>query len=353
MSVEPEAPVHLTRRGRVVALFGVLAVVLGVAAIGGLLYLRSIGYLGDSEPGRKVELVIAEGASAQEIGELLEEKGVVPSATGFRLAVYVEGGGEGIQAGRYEINTGLSARDALATLVEEGPVIEFVSVTFPEGSWLTDFARILDEQTHLSGEKFLDLATSGRVRSKFQPDGLDDMEGLLFPSTYQVVESDDEASVLRRLVDQLDKEAEEVELEAKSQELGVTPYEAIVIASMIEGEASAAGDRDKIAAVIYNRLRDGMKLGIDATVLYALGEHKETLTVSDLAIDSPYNTRLYAGLPPTPIGAPGAASLEAAANPADGDWLYYVLADCDGHHFFTADYNEFLNQKADYQALDC
>lgn len=108
-----------------------------------------------------------------------------------------------------------------------------------------------------------------------------------------------------------------------------------------------------VARVIYNRLREGMTLGIDATVLYALGEHKDTLTESELAIDSPYNTRLVAGLPPTPIGAPGAASLEAAAQPAEGPWLYYVLADCEGNHAFSESYDEFLNNKAAYQQLSC
>jgi UPF0755 protein len=136
-------------------------------------------------------------------------------------------------------------------------------------------------------------------------------------------------------------------------EMGISVYEAIIVASMIEAEASVAGDRDKIAAVIYNRLDEGMTLGIDATVLYAIGEHKEELTVSDLEVDSPYNTRKYPGLPPTPIGAPGSASLEAALNPADGTWLYYVLADCEGNHAFSTSYDEFLQNKENYLALEC
>jgi UPF0755 protein len=238
-------------------------------------------------------------------------------------------------------------------LVEEGPVIEFVSITFPEGSWLTDFARTVDRETHLSAERFYELATSGRIRSKLQPEGVDTLEGLLFPSTYQVVEKDSERSVLTRLIQQMEKETDSIDFASKAEALGVSPYEALVVASMIEGEASAAGDRDKIARVIYNRIEQGMKLEIDATVLYALGEHKEELTRSDLEVDSPYNTRRYPGIPPTPIGAPGAASLAAAVDPAQGEWLYYVLADCDGNHFFTDDYNAFLRQKAEWQALDC
>jgi UPF0755 protein len=353
MTTEPNETVRLTRRGRVVILLIVLCILIVVPAIGGLVYLRTIGVFGDSHPGDKVEFTIDQGSNAKEIGELLEREGVVESALGFRIAVFMEGGAEGIQAGRYEIRAGLSARDALSALLDEGPFVEFVDVTFPEGSWLTDFARILDQDTHLSGDRFLKLADSGRVRSSLQPDDVSTLEGLLFPSTYQVVESDTERSVLKRLVQQMEKEATAADVESRSQELGLTPYEVVIVASMIEGEASAAGDRDKIAAVIYNRIEQQMKLEIDATVLYALGEHKTELTRSDLAIDSPYNTRLYPGLPPTPIGAAGAGSLAAAVDPADGDWLFYVLADCDGHHFFTPDYSAFLAAKADYQALDC
>lgn len=353
MKPEPEGTVQLTRRGRVVTLLLVVALLIGIPAIGGFVYLRSIGLLSASDPGETVKFVIEEGSSAETIGTILERNGVISSAMGFRIAVKLEGGGETIQAGRYELPTGLSARDALTSLIEEGPVIEFVSVTFPEGSWVTDFARTLDRNTHLSGERFLELATSGEIRSKYQPAEIDTLEGLLFPSTYQVVEKDTESSVLQRLVNEFDKQADAAGVMEGSATLGITPYEAVIIASMIEAEASAAGDRDKISAVIHNRIEEGMKLEIDATVNYALGEHKNELTVSDLAVDSPYNTRLYAGMPPTPIGAPGATSLEAAVAPADGDWLFYVLADCDGHHAFSVDYNDFLNDKAAYQALDC
>ena len=108
-----------------------------------------------------------------------------------------------------------------------------------------------------------------------------------------------------------------------------------------------------IARVIYNRIAANDLLGIDATVYYALGEHKPTLTSEDLAIESPYNTRKNAGIPPTPIGASGAASLRAAARPADGDWYYYVLNDCEGHHAFSVTAEEFAQDRSTYEALVC
>lgn len=342
----------LTRRGRVVAALSVLLGLVVVAAVGGFIYLRSIGVNASSDPGKKVEVVIPTGASAEKVGQLLEKQGVIESAFGFRVAAYLEGGWEEVQAGRYELPTGLSANDALASLVEEGPIVEFVTVTFPEGSWLTDFARILDENTHIDGDDFLRLTTRGKIASKYRPPDVATMEGLLFPSTYQIVESDDARSVAERLAAEFEKQADKVDF-SQAEALGVTPYEAITIASMIEAEAQVDEERPMVARVIYNRIAEGMKLEIDATVQYAIGEHKEELTVSDLEVDSPYNTRKFEGIPPTPIGAPGLASLEAALNPADGPWLFYVLNDCEGHHAFSKSYEEFLRNKEVYQGLEC
>lgn len=344
----------LTRRGKAFVFLLILFLLLGVPVVGGYVYLRSVGFYGESDPGKEVELRIPKGAGTQTIGRVLEEAGVIESAFGFRLATYFEGGVEDVQAGRYEIPTGLSPRDALAALIDSGPLgPKFVTVTFPEGSWLVDFAATLGKNTHLKEGKFLDIVENGKVSSSFKPSDVASLEGLLFPSTYHVVEKDTERSVATRLVQEMEKQTAKLDFTSKAEALGLTPYEALNVASMIEGEASVGGDRDKIARVIYNRLEQGIPLGIDATIIYALGEHRTELFESDLQIDSPYNTRLVQGLPPTPIGAPGLESLKAAVNPAEGDWLYYVLSDCEGHHAFSVDYNDFLRDKAAYQALDC
>jgi UPF0755 protein len=346
--------VSLTPRGRAFVVLLVLFLLLVLPVFGGFLYLRSIGFLGESDPGEKVRLVIPKGAGTQTIGKLLEESGVIESAMGFRLATYFGGGVEDVQAGRYEIPTGLIAKDALAALIDSGPLgADFVNVTFPEGSWLVDFAARVGEASHLSERKFLKIVENGQVESAYKPDDIATLEGLLFPSTYQVVKKDTEMSLATELVREMDKQLAKLDFEAKAEALGLTPYEGLIVASMIEGEASVGGDRDKIARVIYNRLDQGIALGIDATIIYALGEHRTELFESDLAIDSPYNTRLVQGLPPTPIGAAGLESLKAAVNPADGDWLYYVLSDCEGHHAFSEDYNDFLNDKNAYQQLEC
>jgi UPF0755 protein len=342
----------LTRRGRVVIALGVLALFAGGLAAGGFAYLRAIGLVGDSDPSGRVEVVVPRGASAADIGKLLEDRGVIPSAWGFRVAAYLEGSGGDIQAGRYILHRNLTARDALRALVGGPGVVDFVTVTFPEGSWLTDFARALGEQTHLSASKFLRLARSSAVRSSLQPESVETLEGLLWPSTYQIVERDDERSVLRRLVTEFEDRAAEIG-PARGGAVGRSTYEVVIVASMIEAEAKVQTERAKIASVIYNRLEAEMPLGIDATIAYAVGRRGGSLTSQELAVDSPYNTRLHVGLPPTPIGAPGSASLRAAIRPAQTELLYYVLRDCRGRHAFSDSYEEFLQDKAAYKALEC
>lgn len=343
----------MTRRGKVVVILFVLLGLLLVPAAGGYVYLRSVGFFGSSDPGPEVEFEIPNGSGAAEIGKILEDKRVIKSAFAFRLAAYFDGGAEDIQAGNYVLPTGLTARDALERLKGTGPAgQQYVTVTFPEGSWLTEMADRIDDDTHISGKKFLQLATSGAIRSSFLPEGVDTLEGLLFPSTYQVIEKDTAKSVVKRFAAQFEEQASTLDF-SKAAALGLSDYEIVIVASMIEAETRMDEERPKVAQVIYNRIRAGWTLGIDATVLYALGDRHAVLTQSALEVDSPYNTRRYTGLPPTPIGAPGSASLEAALNPADGPWMYYVLADCDGNHAFSTTDAEFLEDKAHYQTLDC
>jgi UPF0755 protein len=345
--------VSLTKRGRLLVVLGVFLAILGTPVLAANLYLRSVGVWGSSEQGDVVQVVVPEGAGVNEIGALLEEKGVIKSAFGFRIATFVGEGAENIQAGKYQMPRGLTAGDALDWLLGNSPEgEEFVNITFREGLWLTDFAAVLDRDTHLSGDKFLDMATGGEVRSQFQPQRVETLEGLLFPSTYQVVEKDTERTVLQRLIGEFETQVGSLDF-SPAKQLNLTKYDVIIVASMIEAETRVDSERPKVAQVIYNRLREGMALGIDATVIYALGEHKESLTQSDLEIDSPYNTRRYPNLPPTPIGAPGIESLKSALSPADGDWLYYVLADCEGDHAFSSSYDQFLQDKANYQGLEC
>lgn len=351
----------LTKRGRLTVFFGIIIVLFGGGFLAANIYLNNIGVWGSSDPGKPVIVEIPKGAGTEEIGTILERADVIDSAFGFRIAAFTEGGVADIQAGKHKLPTGLTAGDALEQLAESRPQTDVaVNVTFPENLWLRDFARILEKNTHLDADKFLRVLESGRVSSKYLPKSESSMEGLLFPSTYEVIERDTEVDVAQRLADEFEERAAQAGID-DAQSLNLTPYEAITVASMIEAEARHDEERPMIARVIYNRIQQGMTLGIDATVYYAMSQSdpsmlatdKPTLTTTELEIDSPYNTRKNPGIPPTPIGASGEASLRAAVDPAEGDWLYYVVSDCEGHHAFSESYEEFLNNKAAYEALEC
>lgn len=295
-------------------------------------------------PGEQVLVEIPVGASTNDIAIILANEGVVANSTFARM----EWRGDGpFKAGDYIFRQDMSLAEAEAVLLA-GPRTEpGQSITIPEGLWLTEItARMLDALPEFTQQELSTAISSGLVRSDFQPPNISSLEGLLFPDTYQVAEAelDNELDLVRRMIEQMDEVLVELGYERAPELVGHDPYEVLIVASMIEEEAKVPQDRAKIARVIYNRLERDIPLGIDATVLYALGRHTAELTVQDLAIDSPYNTRVYPGLPPTPIAAPGRAALQAALSPADGDWLFYVLASTDGSHFFTDSEEEFLAQ---------
>ena len=171
------------------------------------------------------------------------------------------------------------------------------------------------------------------MRSKFEPAGTNSLEGLAWPDSYAIEDHENEAAILRTIVGAFDRHATAAGLPGSPD-----PYRTVIVASLIQREAGVDEDRPLIAAVVENRLRQGMELQIDATVLYARGGASGPLTDADFARDSPYNTYQVHGLPPTPISTVGLASLTAALHPADVAYLYYVLTDKDGKHAFATTY---------------
>lgn len=296
--------------------------------------------------GRDVTVVIPPGFSGPEIAQTLEERKVVGSAFFFRMFLKRQGGGRDLKAGEYGLREGMAFEEVQAVL-EKGPEVEFVRMTIPEGLTVAQAAARVGQQTHVTAEQFLEAAVPATVRPAILPPDAGSLEGFLYPQTYQVVEREAAADLVRRMVAQFEKETADAPWE-QAQVLGVTPYQVLVIASLIEEEAKTEEDRSLISAVIHNRLRRGMRLEIDATVQYAVSKYEgQPLTQSDLAHDSPYNTRLHPGLPPTPIASPRAGSVVAALRPADSDALYFVLSPDCRRHLFTADYDEFLRGKAE------
>jgi UPF0755 protein len=320
-------------------------VVLGLVALGitGLWVKGKIDPAGP--PGDEIALDIPLGATTSAIADQLAEAGVITSAEVFRWYLRFKGGGP-FEAGQYHLRLNSAMGDVVRTL-EDGPDLPpATNLTLPEGLWVEQVAQRVGEVDHLDGATFLELARSGAVRSQFQPPEVTSLEGLLFPETYRIEEREDEEAVLRRMVETFDQVATSIGYADAPARVGVSAYEAVIVASLIEAEAKADEDRGKIARVIYNRLEQGIPLGIDATFYFHLGlDRKGTaLRQSDLDEDHPYNTRLHTGLVPTPIAIPGRASLEAALNPEPGPWLYYVLKD-ERTHAFSESYDQFLRDK--------
>jgi UPF0755 protein len=244
--------------------------------------------------------------------------------------------------------------DEIIALIKKGSGSENVTrFTIPEGYSLEQTIDVIVSKGLSSKEELLSEIANGDFDYRFiddLPAGENRLEGFLYPETYEVYKDASAHDILDKMLGQFNKVfLPKYYDQAKAD--GMTVYEVVIIGSLIEREASHDSDRPIIAGVIANRIEKGMKLELCASVQYLLGENREFLRKSDLAIDSPYNTYLYGGLPPGPICSPRIASITAALEPDDNDYLYYVLKpELDGHHNFSADYSKFLKDKDAYYA---
>lgn len=321
-------------------------------------WIAGLGGLGDGgdqeaeiEEGRVVNLVIPPGTSSRGIATILVGQGVIPSANDFEAVVRSRGVQANLQAGQYELVAGTDLGEIVDILLE-GPNITTFRLTLVEGRRIGEALADIAAGTRFTAGELAAALTGGEVSSPYLPPGvaeLTDWEGLLFPETYEFFSDDGPARILQRLADETGRRTAQVDW-GGLRERGLSVYEGMVIASIIESEAGVDADRPLISSVIHNRLRAGTPLQIDATVLYALGTRGASPSLADLETDSPYNTYRTSGLPPTPIGTFSFRSLQAAAAPADTDFVYYVLTSEDGSHSFFAEYGDFLRAKADAQA---
>jgi len=335
-----ERQLRTRRRGVVVLLALILVIVLLV--VGGGLYWQWAS--GASGPRTKVTVVIPPGASGAHVAELLKEKGVIRSPLAFKLLARFRGFGHGFQAGEYtNLTTNMKVSDVLARL-KQGPASPpSTSVLFPEGFRVTQFGVRVQQKLGIAARVFDQAATSGRFSlPPYLPAHSPTVEGFLFPDTYEFFKDASVDAVIIRLLAQFKKEANGLDW-TNLRRLGLSsPYQVVIVASLIEREARFEQDRSRIAAVIYNRLRRGMPLEVDATIQYAKGNWAP-ITSQDKNLSSPYNTYLHTGLPPSPIASPGLASLKAALAPARANYLYYVVTDCQGHSSFATTYQQFLH----------
>ncbi len=348
LSDEPQAP----KRRRPTAIIAVLVALLLVAGVlfAGFVMVRSalsgIDVSGPEDypgPGRgKVVVEVKSGQSLTEIGRTLEQRGVVASVGAFTEAATTVEGAESVQPGFYTLKQEMRAEDAVGALLD--PAARMLKrVTVPEGLRLDEILPLVAKRSGIPLKDYeaavarpqalgLPAYSKGRV------------EGFLFPATYEIPPNATARSVLKQMVNRFKSAADGVGLADAPR----APYDTVVIASIIEGEARNAEDFPKVAQVIYNRLAEPMRLEMDSTVNYALKADKELVTYADLGVDSPYNTYENDGLPPGPINSPGERALAAAINPAQGDWLYFVTVNPQtGETKFASSYDDFLRLKAE------
>lgn len=334
-------------RPPVVVILGIIVVAFVALYLGAQALAGAFGG-GEAEtvanPGAVIEVSVPSGSTARGIGAILEEAGVIVSAGDFERAVRDQGVADRLRAGDYELVAGDPLDSIIAILTEAPDVAETFRLTVIEGLRIDEMLASMAEDTDYDAIEFETALRTGEVTSPLLQGDADDLqqwEGLLFPSTYEFVVNAQPREILQKMANELAERVAGVDWSAL-EDRGLTPYDGIIIASLIEKEAKLDEDRDLISSVIENRLDVGMALQIDATIVYALGEVPDPFLQSYREIESPYNSYTNVGLPPTPISGVRQASLVAAANPAESEFIYYALIDPAGKHGFAITFEEFL-----------
>ena len=350
LSSDPLPPSrHRSGIGRILGLAVAVLVIVAVAW-GALTVLRtSTGSDDYAGPGvGSVTVVVKKGDSITAMGATLAQADVVKSADAFVSAATANEQATTIGPGTYTLRRQMSGDGAVALMLD--PVSRASSrLVLPEGLRLAQTLELASDAARLPLSDFeAVLQDPGQLRlprwAKDRP------EGFMFPATYDLTGDESAKSLLRSFVKRFEQASADTELVARAAQMGRTPYEVLIIASLLQGEGTP-NDFAKIARVVYNRLDAGMPLQFDSTTAYGLGVTRLTLTQEQLDSNTPYNTYVIEGLPPTPINSPGDAAIEAALNPAQGKWLYFVTVNPDTKETkFAKSYEKFLELKREYQA---
>jgi uncharacterized YceG family protein len=322
-----------------VALALLAVIVVGVAWFANALFQP---FVGDGEG--NVRVVVPEGATLGEIAELLEQRGVVESASFFELRARLSGRSGDLKPGPYDLK-GHMGYGAVLDRLEQGVPPNVVLVTIPEGRSRREVAPLVKklDGNYLRASRRHPALDPRDYRAK----GATSLEGFLYPATYELKKGQPVRRLIGRQLAAFKENFDKVDL-SFARRKNLTPYDVLTIASLVEREAAIAKERPLIASVIYNRLRNDIRLDIDATTRFVTGNWEEPLKVSELQNPDPYNTRVHYGLPPGPIGSPGLASIKAAARPAKTDYHFYVVAVCgNGRHRFAetdAEFQRYVDQ---------
>ena len=315
----------------------ILVLVLAAGAAAALVYRRvTQPYRGYEGAEQFVEL--PQGSGSRAIGERLVGGGVVRDHATFRLALWLSGEGRRLKAGEYQFTRAMTPFEVLDKIARGEVYV--VSVTFPEGLTIAEMARIFESHGFGPATGFIQAAADSSLVHELDP-AATDLEGYLFPETYQLSRRAEAAALVRLMVARFEHVlTPELRQSAAAHNLSVR--QTVTLASIVEKETGRNEERPLVASVYLNRLRRNMALQCDPTVIYALqkaGRYNGNLRRDDLTVDSPYNTYRYPGLPPGPIASPGRASLEAVLHPADSDFLYFVSRN-DGSHEFARSLEE-------------
>lgn len=331
-----------------------LALALVLAIFGGVAI--GMGAIkGGSRADNPATVVIEPGSSFNTISSKLKEAGVISNEFFFGVAARMEGVAGNLKAGTFELNSNMTHKEIFAAL-SKGEAFKSVRVTIPEGLRIEQVAAILEEKLGIPAAEYDTLARTGApqfaedfvfLRGAYQ----DSLEGYLFPDTYDFKEGASANEVIRKQLGTFSRVwSEAAQPNAKAQASGLSDQQILTAASVIEKETKIAEERELVSAVIYNRINRNMKLQMCSTVQYLLpdgdSKNKLRLTNADLAIESPYNTYIHAGLPAGPIASPGAAAIKAAFNPSEKDYLFFVLTGKDGSQTFATTEAEFAKAKA-------
>lgn len=309
----------------------------GIALTGCSGVIESMNEPVDPADTTEFHVVVPNGASTTRISEMLESEGLIRNATMFKLLSKELGVDGKMQAGEYILSKSMSSEDMIEKFVDGDVYIETFTFTIPEGFETRHIIDKLTADQIVDEAKFRELLSSSSFDYRFL-EGVDpstNMEGFLFPETYEMKAGSDERAVINKMLGQFDAVFKE-EYYDRADELGMSINEVITLASVIEREAQLDTERALVSGVFHNRIQKGWKLQSCATVQYILGERKEVLSYDDIAIESPFNTYINAGLPPSPIASPGEKSIIAALYPEETDYMFFVASgDNDGSHIFS------------------
>lgn len=305
----------------------------------------------DRSDNTKIVVEIPSGSTTNDIAEILLENNLIKNTLTFKYYAEKTGRDVLLKAGSFLLSKDMNADELLKALIKGGSSGNTANITVIEGLILEDAAKSISEQLDLNYDRLLELMNSPQLFKddyeflKDNPD-IENLQGFLMPDTYNVYINSDEEDIIKILLLQFD-EFYSNEIKSRLENSKLSFKEVINLASIVEKEALLDEERDEVAAVFLNRIDIDMKLQSCATVNYAHGEWKERLTLDDIAIDSPYNTYVIEGLPPSPINSPGRVSIIAVLEPADVDYLYFV-AKGDGSHYFSKDYDEHIDAAEEY-----